>query len=90
MQRTATARDSGADVQPGTWSWLKEWTGYIVTVLPYVSALLVLIPGLSVPVKAGILAVFAVFVLVIRVLHEKAGVEITGEPQKHKHPGDGR
>ena len=89
--QTAGSKDpSGDKAPPGTWSWLKLWTGYVVTVLPYVSALLVLIPGISVAVKAGILCVFGAFVLTIRVLHEKAGVEVESGPAKQKRPGDGR
>jgi hypothetical protein len=90
VQRAASNRRSGDKAPPGSWSWLKLWTGYVVTVLPYVSALLVLVPGLSVLVKAGILCVFGAFVLTVRVLHEKAGVEVTGRQEKQKRPGDGR
>lgn len=75
-----------AHARPGTWSWWKEWTGYLVTVLPYVSAGIVLIPSLSVLVKAGILAVFAATVLAIRVIHEKAGIEVEGRSQRAKKP----
>lgn|GEM_PF-6391245 len=75
-----------AHAQPGTWSWWKEWTGYLVTVLPYVSAGIVLIPGLHIWAKGGILLVFAVAVLAIRVVHEKAGIEVTGSPQRGKRP----
>ena len=75
---------------PGTWAWLKEWTGYTVTVLPYISSALVLIPGLGVEVKLAILAAFATFVLTIRVLHEKAGIELEGAPERHKRPGEPR
>lgn len=71
--------------RPGTWSWLKEYTGYLVTVLPYVSAGLVLIPSISVWVKAAILFVFAVAVLYIRIWHEKAGIEVTGEKEREKN-----
>jgi hypothetical protein len=74
------------EASPGTWSWLKEYTGYTVTILPYVSAGLVLIPGLNVWIKAAILFVFAVAVLFIRILHEKAGIEVTGEPERQKKP----
>lgn len=87
--QTARSERSDGKAPPGTWSWLKLWTGYIVTILPYVSALLVLIPSLSVAVKAAILCAFAVFVLSVRVLHEKAGVEVTSGPEKHKRPGEG-
>jgi hypothetical protein len=72
--------------QPGTWSWIKEYTGYIVTILPYVSAGLVLIPGLSVWVKAAILLAFAVLVLYVRIWHEKAGIEVTGKDELRKKP----
>lgn len=84
----AAAKDEldAVDVQPGTWSWWKEWTGYLVTVLPYVSAGIVLIPSLSVWTKGGILLFFAVLVIGIRVVHEKAGIEITGKPQRKKKP----
>lgn len=71
---------------PGSWSWLKEYTGYTVTILPYLSAGLVLIPHLSVWIKAAILFIFAVVVLLIRVLHEKAGIEVTGEAERQKRP----
>lgn len=84
----ATSKRSSGKAAPGTWSWLKLWTGYIVTVLPYVSALLVLIPTLSVPVKAAILCAFGAFVVTVRVLHEKAGVEVTSTPESRKRPGD--
>ncbi|HZY98663.1 MAG TPA: hypothetical protein VFE36_03745 [Candidatus Baltobacteraceae bacterium] len=77
---------SSAKAQPGTWSWLKEYSGYAVTILPYVSAGLVLIQGLSVWIKAAILLVFAVIVLLIRVLHEKAGIEITDDSKRQKKP----
>lgn len=70
--------------QPGTWSWIKEYTGYVVTVLPYVSAGLVLIPGIHVWVKGAILFVFAVLVLYVRLWHEKAGIEVTGPKQREK------
>jgi hypothetical protein len=79
----------GADATPGTWSWLKEWTGYVVTVLPYMSSALVLIPNIPIALKFAIVGVFGIFVLLVRVLHEKAGVEVTGAPQKAKRPGDG-
>ncbi len=69
--------------EPGTWSWVKEYTGFVVTVLPYVSAGLVLIPSLGVWWKAGILFVFAVLVLYVRIWHEKAGIEIE-DPNKRR------
>lgn len=72
------------EAAPGTWSWLKEYTGYTVTILPYVSAGIVLIPGLNVWIKVAILVVFAVAVLAIRVLHEKAGIEVTGVSERKK------
>jgi hypothetical protein len=75
-----------AKASPGTWSWIKEWSGYVVTVLPYVSAGLVLIPGLAVWAKAVILFIFAAIVLYIRVWHEKAGVEVTAKDQRQKRP----
>ena len=90
MEQTASKARSGDKAPPGTWSWLKLWTGYVVTVLPYVSSLLVLIPGISLAVKAGILCLFGVFVLTVRVLHEKAGVEVESASAKSKRPGDGR
>ncbi len=80
------AKELTVEAEPGTWSWLKEYTGYAVTILPYVSAGLVLIAGLSVWIKAAILFFFAVAVLCIRVLHEKAGIEVTSEPDRHKKP----
>lgn len=61
-----------------------------MTVLPYVSAALVLIPGLVVGLKFAILLLFAIFVVAVRIIHEKAGVEVTGMPQKQKRPGDDR
>lgn len=67
--------------EPGTWAWLKEYTGYIVTILPYVSSGLVLVPGINIWIKAGILFIFAAIVLYVRIWHEKAGIEVT-EPQK--------
>ena len=70
----------------GSWSWLKEYTGYAVTILPYVSAGLVLIQGIPVWVKAAILFAFAVVVLLVRVLHEKAGIEVTAPDERRKHP----
>ncbi|HEV3154987.1 MAG TPA: hypothetical protein VGZ02_14355 [Candidatus Baltobacteraceae bacterium] len=78
------AKRPGAHAPEGSWAWLKEWTGYIVTVLPYVSAGLVLIPTLSITVKGAILFVFAVAVLVIRFYHEKAGEEVTSSDMKQK------
>lgn len=74
------------EASPGSWSWLKEYSGYAVTILPYVSAGLVLITGLNVWVKAAILFVFAVTVLMIRVVHEKAGIELTGSEERQKKP----
>lgn len=73
-----------SEAPPGSWSWVKEWTGYIVTVLPYVSAGLVLMPWLSITVKAIILFAFAVLVLTVRILHEKAGIEVTSPDMKEK------
>lgn len=70
--------------KPGTWSWIKEYTGYVVTVLPYVSAGLVLIPGLNIWVKAGILLAFAILVLYVRIWHEIAGIEITDGSKRRK------
>jgi hypothetical protein len=55
--------------------------------LPYVSSALVLVPWFNVPTKLGILAVFGMFVLLVRVLHEKAGIEVTGPAQRRKRPG---
>lgn len=80
----------GGRAPVGTWSWLKVWTGYVVTVLPYISAALVLVPGLGTPYKFAILAVFGVFVVAVRVVHEKAGVEVTGPQLRTKRPGDDR
>jgi hypothetical protein len=80
----------GSEAEPGTWSWLKLWSGYVVTVLPYVSAALVLIPGILLGLKFTILALFGIFVITVRIVHEKAGVEVTGMRQKQKRPGDGR
>ena len=76
------------DSQPskGTWSWLKEYTGYIVTVLPYVSAGLVLIPQLSVTTKAVIIGFFACLVLYVRIWHEKAGIAVEDKHAKQKRP----
>lgn len=70
----------------GSWSWLKEYTGYTVTILPYVSAGIVLIPQLNVWIKGAILFAFAAVVLAIRVLHEKAGIEVTGVNERKKKP----
>lgn len=70
----------------GSWSWLKEYTGYTVTILPYVSAGIVLIPQLNVWIKGAILFVFASVVLAVRVLHEKAGIEVTGSSERKKRP----
>ncbi len=78
------ARELSVEAQPGTWSWLKEYTGYAVTILPYVSAGIVLIPQLSVWIKGAILFVFAATVLAIRVLHEKAGIELTNDNMREK------
>ena len=89
--RLKRAENAGGDkASPGTWSWFKMWSGYIVTVLPYVSAALVLVPRMSVLTKLGILFSFALFVLLVRIVHEKAGVEVTGTPQKRKRPGNSR
>lgn len=74
------------EAAPGTWSWLKEYTGYTVTILPYVSAGIVLIPQLNIWIKGGILFFFAIVVLAVRVLHEKAGIEVTGEDERKKKP----
>jgi len=80
------AKELTIDAAPGTWSWLKEYTGYTVTILPYVSAGIVLIPQLNVWIKAAILFVFAAVVLAVRVLHEKAGIEVTGVSEREKKP----
>jgi len=74
------------EAPPGSWSWLKEYTGYAVTILPYVSAGLVLIPSLHVWIKAAILFCFAVIVIAIRVVHEKAGIEVTDGAKRQKKP----
>ena len=74
------------EAPPGSWSWFKEYSGYAVTILPYVSAGLVLIQGPSVWTKAAILFVFAVSVLLIRIVHEKAGIEVTDEAKRQKKP----
>jgi hypothetical protein len=71
---------------PGSWSWLKEYTGYTVTILPYISAGLVLIQGISVWIKGAILFIFAVVVLLVRILHEKAGIEVTDGSKRQKRP----
>lgn len=73
----------------GSWSWFKEWTGYLVTVLPYVSSGIVLIPRLPLMTKGAILLGFAILVLAIRVVHEKAGLEVTDSREKEKKPGAG-
>ena len=78
------ASELSTEARPGTWSWLKEYTGYTVTILPYVSAGIVLLPQLSIWIKAAILFVFAAAVLAIRVLHEKAGIEVTGGSERKK------
>lgn len=80
------AKELTVEARPGTWSWLKEYSGYAVTILPYVSAGLVLIQNLSVWIKAAILFVFAVVVVLIRVVHEKAGIEVTGAKERQKKP----
>lgn len=80
------ASELKVEAPPGTWSWLKEYTGYTVTILPYVSAGLILIPSLAVWIKGVILFVFAAVVLAIRILHEKAGIEVTGPPERRKKP----
>jgi hypothetical protein len=33
MAKSTSARPRGDEADPGTWRWLKEWTGYVVTVL---------------------------------------------------------
>jgi len=86
MEQTDAATADDTDVAPGTWSWLKEWTGYLVTLLPYVSSGIVLIPGLSIVMKVIIIVVFALVVLAIRVVHEKAGIEVTGDAKRRKKP----
>ena len=86
ISMVANYEHDDAHVAPGTWSWLKEWTGYLVTILPYVSAGIVLIPGLHIYAKGGILLLFAIVVLAIRVLHEKAGIEVTSDDQRKKKP----
>jgi hypothetical protein len=87
MSGMPQSRLKTGDATPGTWSWLKEWSGYIVTVLPYLSSMLVLVPGLSLGIKVAILVTFTLFVLTVRVLHEKASLETTGSAQRHKRPG---
>ena len=72
------------DALPGTWSWIKEWTGYIVTILPYVSSAIILIPQISIWPKLAILCVFGGIVLFVRIFHEKAGIEVTGSYQRGK------
>ena len=85
--QTAAKRPLKRDQAPaGSWSWLKEWTGYLTTVLPYVSAGMLLVPGIPVAAKAGILLFFAIFVLAIRVVHEKAGIEVTSNDERMKRP----
>lgn len=84
LRMVANSKQDDTHVEPGTWSWWKEWTGYLVTLLPYVSAGIVLIPSLQVYVKGAILLLFAVVVLAIRVLHEKAGIEVTGNEERKK------
>jgi hypothetical protein len=79
-------RELTIESPPGSWSWLKEYSGYAVTVLPYVSAGLVLIPGIHLWIKGAILCCFALFVLAIRVLHEKAGIEVTDPTERQKKP----
>lgn len=88
MKATGKRHHSAAVRQPqsGTWAWIKEYTGYVVTVLPYVSSALVLIPSISTPVKFAILAAFAALVLYVRIWHEKAGIATEGPKQKHKAP----
>ena len=81
-----TEEKQPTEPQPGTWSWIKEYTGYTVTVLPYVSAGLVLIPSLDIWIKAGILFAFTCLVLYIRIWHEKAGVAVTDGSEKRKRP----
>ena len=79
-------KELAIEAAPGTWSWLKEYTGYAVTILPYISAGIVLIPQLNVWIKAAILFVFVVVVVAVRVLHEKAGIEVTGVSERKKKP----
>ncbi len=86
MASQSVANRSGSEPAPGTWSRIKEWSGYVVTVLPYVSAGLVLIPSLGVWIKAGILVVFVVLVLVVRICHEKAGIAVTAPDERQKRP----
>jgi hypothetical protein len=81
-----TVKELTIEAPPGSWSWLKEYTGYTVTILPYISAGIVLIPQLNVWVKGAILFVFAAVVLAVRVLHEKAGIEVTGDDKRTKKP----
>ena len=88
MQHAADKRSTvkGDQAVPGSWSWFKEWTGYVVTILPYVSSGIVLLPGLSLVTKGAILLFFAILVLAIRVVHEKAGLEVTDVKEKKKRP----
>lgn len=88
MQHNASkATEVKGDQAPvGSWSWFKEWTGYLVTVLPYVSSGIVLLPSLSLVTKGAILLFFVILVLAIRVVHEKAGLEVTGPGEKRKRP----
>ena len=88
MQNSAreSSRIEGGQAPPGSWSWFKEWTGYLVTILPYISSGIVLLPGLSLEIKGAILLFFAVLVLAIRVVHEKAGLEVTDPSEKKKRP----
>ena len=86
QSKKKTTQAGDAQAPEGSWAWFKEWTGYVVTVLPYVSAGLVLIPQLSVPIKAAILFVFVVIVVAVRIVHEKAGEEITSGDMKQKRP----
>jgi hypothetical protein len=87
MHVASSARRTKGDQAPaGSWSWFKEWTGYLVTILPYVSSGIVLLPGLSLVAKGAILLFFAILVLAIRVVHEKAGLEVTDVSKKKKRP----
>lgn len=72
--------------ETGTWSWLKEWTGYAVTILPYVSSALVLVPRISLGWKFAILIIFAIFVVAVRVVHETAGVAVTSPKERENRP----
>ncbi|HET7815228.1 MAG TPA: hypothetical protein VFL13_12760 [Candidatus Baltobacteraceae bacterium] len=84
---TRKKQQKGDEAPEGSWSWFKEWTGYLVTLLPYVSSGIVLLPKLSIVTKGAILLFFAILVLAIRVVHEKAGLEVTDESEKEKKPG---